>query len=95
MDLFEANTHPFIVKIWIEESAEEAGEATWRGHITHVPSGSRRYISSLGDISAFIVPYLKQMGVQVTTGWQVGQTVPMLGEGERSEKGGGEAAGWD
>jgi hypothetical protein len=88
MDLFEANTHPFIVKIWLEESAEEAGEATWRGHITHVPSGSRRYISRLADISAFIVPYLKQMGVRVTTGRQAGQPALWPGEAEPSEKSG-------
>ena len=63
MDLFEANTHPFIVKIWIEETAEEAGQATWRGHITHVPTGERRYLKDLDDITAFIAPYLEKMGM--------------------------------
>jgi hypothetical protein len=65
-DLFESDTHPFIVKIWLEETAEEAGRATWRGHITHVPSGERRYIQDLDSISAFIAPYLEAMGVEVT-----------------------------
>jgi hypothetical protein len=67
MELFEANTHPFIIKIWLEETADEAGVATWRGHITHVPSGTRRYVERLADITAFIVPYLKEMGIQVRT----------------------------
>ena len=66
MDLFEANTHPFIVKIWLEETAEEAGQATWRGHITHVPTGERRYLKDLDDIAAFITPYLEGMGVELT-----------------------------
>jgi hypothetical protein len=65
MDLYESTTHPFIVKIWLEELAQEAGHATWRGHITHVPSGKRRYIQDLGDIIAFITPYLRQMGVEL------------------------------
>lgn len=65
MDLIEFNTHSFIVKIWLEETAEETGQATWRGHITHVPSGERRYVQDLDEITAFIAPYLEQMGVRV------------------------------
>ena len=55
----------FIVKIWIEETADESGEAAWRGHITHVPSGDRRYLHDLHGITAFIAPYLAEMGVRV------------------------------
>ena len=44
IDQYEANTHPFVVKVWLEETAAEAGQATWRGYITHVPSGERRYL---------------------------------------------------
>jgi hypothetical protein len=65
MDLIEFNTHSFIVKIWLEETAEEAGQARWRGHITHVPSGERRYVQDLDEITAFIAPYLERMGVKV------------------------------
>lgn len=54
----------FIIKIWLEETAAEAGEATWRGHITHVPSGERRYLDDLEGITAFIAPYLAGMGVR-------------------------------
>jgi hypothetical protein len=53
----------FIIKIWLEETAEEAGQATWRAHITHVPSGERRYLQTLAEISTFITPYLQSMGV--------------------------------
>jgi hypothetical protein len=71
MDLFEVNTHPFIIKIWLEESAQEAGQATWRGHITHVPTGERRYLRRLDDILAFIIPYMKEMGVKLGLLWRV------------------------
>jgi hypothetical protein len=71
MDSFEATTHPFIVKIWLEETAEEAGQATWRGHITHVPSGERRYLKSLDEIAAFVAPYLEEMGVGLDTGGRI------------------------
>jgi hypothetical protein len=59
----ELNTHSFIVKIWMEETATETKNPLWRGHITHVPSGSRRYLSHLNGIISFIKPYLKGMGI--------------------------------
>ena len=71
MDQLEANFHPFILRIWLEESVEEAGRAVWRGHITHVPSGERRYLKSLNDIPIFIAPYLERMGVKLGLHWRV------------------------
>jgi hypothetical protein len=71
MDLYEATSHPFIVRIWLEETADEAGRATWRGHITHVPSGKRQYLQDLDDIITFIAPYLAGMGVKLGLGWQI------------------------
>ncbi len=65
MDLVEFNTHSFIVKIWLEEPAEDNRKGMWRGHITHVPGGERRYLESLGEIVAFMVPYLLSMGVRL------------------------------
>jgi hypothetical protein len=64
MDLPELYTHSFIVRIWLEEAAQGASQAVWRGHITHVPSGERCYIKELNDIRDFIMPYLEQMGVK-------------------------------
>lgn len=65
MDLPETSTHSFIIKIWLEETAAEAGTAVWRGHITHVPGGERRYLKDLDDIAGFIAPYLERIGVKV------------------------------
>ena len=61
MEPFES--HSFIVKVWLEESLEDAGEAAWRGHLTHVPDEERRYLQTLDDIIDFVGPYLEQMGV--------------------------------
>ncbi|NIM95913.1 MAG: hypothetical protein GTO18_19615 [Anaerolineales bacterium] len=70
-DLLEFSTHSFILKIWLEETAEETQSPTWRGHITHVPSGTRQYVSKFNSIIAFIMPYLRAMGVRFGTLWQV------------------------
>jgi hypothetical protein len=63
LDSSDANPHSFIVKIWREGTAEEAGRVVWRGHITHVPGGERRYLKDLADVATFIKPYLAAMGV--------------------------------
>jgi hypothetical protein len=71
MDVLESNTHSFVVRIWLEETAQEAGVAVWRGHITHVPGGERHYLSDLNGILLFIAPYLEQMGIRPTISWRV------------------------
>jgi hypothetical protein len=70
VDLYEYNTHPFVVKIWLEESKGDR-RPTWRGHITHVPSGDRRYFRRLDDIVVFIAPHLEEMGVPLGLWWQI------------------------
>lgn len=65
IEAFELNIHSFIIKMWLEEVSEESSRATWRGHITHVPSGARRYLQDLNEIIAFIMPYLETDGQQV------------------------------
>jgi len=60
----EPDTQSFVVKVWLEETVEEAGQARWRGHVTHVTSGERRYFESLSAIASFIRPYLERWGVK-------------------------------
>ncbi len=69
MDVPEQQSHAFVVRIWLEEPAQEARSATWRGHITHVGSSQRRYLRELDDITAFIAPYLEAMGVRIPRPW--------------------------
>jgi hypothetical protein len=63
MSVYETNTQSFIVKIWIE-SGEGFQRAVWRGQITHVASGERRYLTDLNQITAFVSEFLKEMGVE-------------------------------
>jgi hypothetical protein len=60
----EFNVHSFIVKVWIEEDADQDGHSTWYGHITRVPGGEQRYLRSLSEIEDFIRPYLKAAGIR-------------------------------
>ncbi len=69
MDEPEMTSLSFVVTIWLEETAEEAGQATWRGHVTHVPSGDRGYLARLDDIVTFIRPYLARLGVTAKLPW--------------------------
>ncbi len=61
----ESNTHSFVIKIWLEEAPDDGQEGQWRGHITHVGSGERRYLRTLDDIPARIAPYLKAWGLEL------------------------------
>jgi hypothetical protein len=65
VELLESHTHSFIAKIWLEE--KEADRALWRGHITHVLSGERRYFQSVDDITAFVISYLVRISVEPPT----------------------------
>lgn len=70
LELFEANTHVFMIKIWLEEINVKDRQAKWRGYITHIPSGERQYVESLSAIISFIIHYLKEMGAQPSKIWQ-------------------------
>lgn len=63
-ETLEPDIHSFIIKIWLKEVSEQSGRAGWRGHITHVPSGRRRYLRDLDEIVAFIYPYLEGSGAK-------------------------------
>ncbi len=70
MDESEFEAQSFIVKVWVEERAA-GGRGLWRGHITHVSSGKRRYLKNLDDIRNFIAPYLEAMGVKLGMRWRI------------------------
>jgi hypothetical protein len=66
----------FIIKIWVEEAADETGCAMWRGHITHVPSNARRYIQDFNDIYLFLTKHLEQLGIKQEKRWGRNETQP-------------------
>lgn len=61
MDLTESKVHSFIVKLWLEGEGELIA---WHGHVTHVPSGSRRYFRELSEITNFVSEYLEESDTQ-------------------------------
>ena len=69
MESIGVTSHPFIVRIWLEEKARGARGVRWRGHITHVPSGERLYLQDLDDITAFVMPYMEAMDVRFGLIW--------------------------
>jgi hypothetical protein len=64
----EPSTQAFIVRIWREQAGHQPEQATWRGHITHVPSGERCYLKRLNDILLFMVPRL--LNTDIPLGWR-------------------------
>jgi 16S rRNA A1518/A1519 N6-dimethyltransferase RsmA/KsgA/DIM1 with predicted DNA glycosylase/AP lyase activity len=69
----EPNVHSFVIKLQLEEIDERERKTVWRGYITHVPSGERRYVKDLSGITSFIEQCLAATGAQVNQGsrlWQ-------------------------
>ena len=64
MSLYESSTHSFIVKIWTEEATGRLDRAVWRGQVTHVGSGERRYLTDLDQVTSFISRFLREMNVE-------------------------------
>jgi hypothetical protein len=62
-ELSEVNLQSFIVKIWVEEKREGEEAPPWRGSITHVVTGERRYIKSLNEITRYFKMYLLGIGI--------------------------------
>jgi hypothetical protein len=58
MDLSESTLHSFIIKLWLEGDCGKSEPNVWRGYITHVPTGDRRYLKRLSDIADFVQEYL-------------------------------------
>jgi len=65
MESYEHNTCSFIVKVWVESSECPTDPVLWRGHVTHVASGQRRYFEDLPTALRFALPYLEVMGIKI------------------------------
>ena len=60
MDI-ESGTQSFIIKVWLEDTGEDTARASWRGHITHVPSGEKRYLKSDLTFYGLTVPQIRKV----------------------------------
>ncbi len=84
MDEIEFTAQSFIVRIWIEELAEEGGRGIWRGYITHVSSGRRSYLKNLDETGNFIAPYLEEMGIRLGICWHIRKRLRYLADKAKS-----------
>ncbi len=84
--VLESDTHSFVVKVWLEERAPRGGKATWRGHVTHVPSGERRYVTDADEIADFVVSYLQRLGVRVGLAWRIRRLVGRCRRPRRAQR---------
>lgn len=59
----ESEPHSFIIKLWLGRQSNESGSVPqcWRGHITHVPGGERRYLNRLEEILEFIYLFFPEV----------------------------------
>lgn len=67
----EEQIHSFVIRFWLEAIDEQSEKGIWRGHITHVASGERRYLKDIGSITDFITPYLEGWEVKFGIGWRL------------------------
>jgi hypothetical protein len=79
VDADEARSHSFVVRLWLDE-VSTSGRALWRGHVTHVASGRRRYVQRLSDITSFIAPYLEITGVRLGLAWSIRALLRRMGD---------------
>jgi len=62
MSSHEPLAHSFIVRLWLEENAEDGETTVWRGQVTHVPGGESRYFRNFDDLVDFISSHIGQAG---------------------------------
>ena len=55
----EAHLFSFIVRIWAEELAKPDHGPIWRGYVTAIPDGERRYFKNISEIPDLITAHLK------------------------------------
>jgi hypothetical protein len=49
----------FIVRVWKEELSSQEPQTTWRGHVTRIPDGERRYFKNINEIPDLMMAQLK------------------------------------
>jgi len=65
VDSFEANSHSFIVRFWVEPREIEDAKPVWRGVVEHVSSGRKLYLKNLKEIKAFIESYTGEIDERI------------------------------
>jgi hypothetical protein len=61
-DQSELVIHSFVIRVWLEHPGHDSDDGLWRGQITHIPGGERKYFDDLTEIPAFIEFHLQPTG---------------------------------
>jgi len=89
----EFRLQSFVIKVWTEDPDSKGNQRTWRGRITHVPSGERQYVEELDAIALFIAPRLAALGVRLSPAWRFRRWLLDLRRRRRSMQRASDAAG--
>lgn len=54
MSFVDDDRHTFVIRLWREPRELESVDRPWRGTIEHIPSGDRRPVAGMKDITSFI-----------------------------------------
>jgi hypothetical protein len=75
MDPAQVNPRSFVLKIWLDADAANAGlqarRLSWHGYVTDVSTGEKQYVRSVGDLLTFFVARLNVMNAEVNPVWRV------------------------
>lgn len=58
MSFVDHDRHAFVIRLWREPGQESADARLWRGTIEHIPSGDRRAVTGMADVTGFIEEHL-------------------------------------
>ena len=61
MEPYERTTCSFVVKIWAADAEDDVQGRTWRGRVTHIPSGDQHYFVELDRLKEVLIPYFDAM----------------------------------
>lgn len=61
----------FMIRFWLEDTAQNNKATPWHGQITHVSSGESRYIKDLHGLLDYAVHFLKSMGARIGWDWRI------------------------
>jgi len=55
----ETQIYSFLVRVWKEELSLQDSQTVWRGHVTRIPDGTRRYFKDFNEIADLMMAQLK------------------------------------
>lgn len=61
MTMFEAESHSFVLRLWLEHDGAVAAPGEWRGWLDHVQTGRRYYFRELTAIERIVADCLDRV----------------------------------